>query len=98
MADESQAGAEPVRSGWFRSPAGVLTHADGPSQVASYTARGYEKVDDTKAVQEVGDGVQAVEREKRSAAARRGAETRRRNADAQQATEQPSEGDNTPKD
>jgi hypothetical protein len=49
---------EPVRSGWFRSPGGVLSHADGPSQVRSYLDRGYSKVDDEQALAEVGDGIQ----------------------------------------
>lgn len=42
---------------WYRSPGGVLAHADGPSQVAAFTGRGYTPVDPTAAAAEIGDGL-----------------------------------------
>lgn len=44
-------------SGWFRSPGGALAHADGPSQVDAFTARGYTEVDDAAARRLIGGGV-----------------------------------------
>lgn len=101
--------------GWYLSPAGVPSHADGPSQARAYVDRGYDKIDDDKAAQLVGDGLrlrvqhedargtfddrtarQTVKEEamlsaKRSAAARKGAETKRRKA-AQQDSAGTAEG------
>lgn len=45
------------RTGWFRSPGGVLTHADGPSQVRAFVDRGYSEVSDTDARKAIGDGI-----------------------------------------
>jgi hypothetical protein len=42
---------------WFRSPAGVLAHADGPSQEKAFRGRGYSEVDEGEARKEVGDGI-----------------------------------------
>lgn len=46
------------REGWFRSPGGVLAHADGPSQVRALTARGYTAVEEDTARREIGDGIE----------------------------------------
>lgn len=54
MAEEA---TEVPRDGWFRSPGGVLAHADGPSQVRAFTGRGYTPVDDAEARKEIGDGL-----------------------------------------
>lgn len=45
---------------WYRSPSGHLTHADGPSQVAALTGRGYTPVPDEEAVAEVAEGADLV--------------------------------------
>lgn len=42
---------------WYRSPGGVLAHADGPSQVRAYVGRGYTEVDEATARKEIGDGI-----------------------------------------
>lgn len=42
---------------WYRSPGGVLAHADGPSQVRVYVDRGYTEVDEATAKKEIGDGI-----------------------------------------
>lgn len=42
---------------WYRSPGGVLTHADGPSQVTAFVDRGYTEVSDADAAKEIGDGL-----------------------------------------
>lgn len=52
MADE-----QARREGWFRSPGGVLAHADGPSQVRAFVDRGYVEVSDDVARKEIGDGI-----------------------------------------
>lgn len=87
-------------TGWYRSRAGVLSHADGPSQAAAYVSLGYTPVEEADALAEIGDGIElAVDRRDatgtfdddavtkavadegslaRSAAARKGAETKRR--------------------
>lgn len=49
-----------IREGWFRSPGGVLAHADGPSQVAAFTGRGYTPVAEAEARKEIGDGLRLV--------------------------------------
>lgn len=116
-------------AGWFRSPSGVLAHADGDGQARAYTARGYKPVDEDTARAEIGDGIrltvsrsdakgtfdeesvqravreesprtqahrQRVEHEKRSAAARKGAETKRRRAEAEAKAEQHDGDDEAP--
>lgn len=119
----------PRRSGWYRSPGGVLAHADGPSQVAAFEGRGYQAVDEAEAKREIGDGItltvdrrdrvkgtfdaqdvaRAVREEgsqekakaqARSDAAKKAAETKRRNREAAQAAQDrplpPGAGPDTP--
>jgi len=45
------------RAGWYRSPGGVLAHADGPSQVRAFVGAGYTEVDEDTAKVEIGDGL-----------------------------------------
>lgn len=44
-------------TGWWRSRAGVLSYADGPTQAAGYAALGYTEVDDATAEAEIGNGI-----------------------------------------
>ena len=49
-----------LRGGWFRSPDGVLAHADRPSQARAFTDRGYTAVPEFEAVKEITDGLQLI--------------------------------------